>query len=439
MWKRLVVVAALVVWAAGVGAGWFLLPPQPLAEWSLPDDCQVVALLPGTHALVTVYKMPVGHLQRGPFEIWDLDTGARTGSVPGPAERFSIYGGNSGTNQSGRLIHLILYDSDQLTDDSRLLGSCLIDAATGREVRRSAELNLHPISPGDSFAVGRTAADGPWTDLFVAADGRPLGSFPGAYSQATGDGRFVMTTRGEPGGRTLTVWQADSGRAVGTIPIPDDLWRVKVAADGRSLVTDAGEVWDVPTGTVRYTVDAAASLTPDGRGLLVGRRDEDRVQFRRHDLITGEPDPGRGFTVPYKSTYGSRPQFSVGTGDRLYVYGYSADQTDTAPGWWGRPKTTRILNRCQVLDLATGRRQLTADGCQLVGITDDGERLVYRYQDGVQLGPLTVWAVPTGPPVGRLAALAAGWAAVVGLVWWSVGRVSRWPRGPAPGPAEGHS
>ncbi|MFO0851937.1 MAG: hypothetical protein U0871_25730 [Gemmataceae bacterium] len=427
MRKRLVLFVAVVVWAAGVGAGWLFLPSQPLAEWSLPDDCQVVALLPGTHTLVTAYKMPVGYLQRGPIELWDIDTGTKTGSYPGPAERFSIYGGNTGTDRPNRLLHLILYDSDRVTDDSRLLGSCLIDAATGREVRRSAELNLHSIPPGDSFAVGRTTADGPWTDLFAAADGRPLGSLPGAYFQATGDGRFVMTTRGEPGGRTLTVWQADSGQPVGTVPVPDVLWRVKVAADGRTLVTDAGEVWDVPAGTVRYTVDAATALTPDGRGLLVGRRDGDRVRFRRHDLATGEPDPGRGFAVPYKASPGGRPHFGIGPGDRLYVFGESADQADTAPGWWGRPKTTRILNRCQVLDLATGRRLLTVDGCQLVGITADGERLVYRYQDGVQLGPLTVWAIPPGPPVGRLAALAAGWAAVVGLAAWRLSRLARRP------------
>ena len=174
------------------------------------------------------------------------------------------------------------YGTGQASIDGKV---ALYDVRTGEKVRMLAmgrPPNDLAFGPNGMrlAATGRGGATRVWTLGDEQAPPREL-SFDHATEVAvlSPDARLLAT-----GGRTLALWDLDSGERTATLALPEDAARVKAlawSADGRRLAasTDAFSVrvWDAESGDPLATVD----LTPEGGLSEKERRVEPVPAFAR--------------------------------------------------------------------------------------------------------------------------------------------------------------
>src|SRR5438105_4321633 len=87
--RRVTLVLAVLLWAAGCLVIWRALPVVP-HHWQPPADQEPLGFLSDGRTLVTVpYPYPCGdHYSSGPIRLWDVDTGRLWTSHLGPEQIF---------------------------------------------------------------------------------------------------------------------------------------------------------------------------------------------------------------------------------------------------------------------------------------------------------------------------------------------------------------
>jgi RNA polymerase sigma factor (sigma-70 family) len=235
----------------------------------------------------------------GIIRLWDVSTGKPLSGTGDPT--------------ADRLVDLRFS-----VDGKRLLGDVGIhvawDPATGREVRRFAELAdkgwQRPLSP-DETLVAAVSNDGTAVVLYDAATGREVRRMQGHENWIhhvlfSSDGRKLYSAGM---GRTIREWDVATGKALRGFTAPDDgTGRLVVSRDGRWLASPGSArrapavVWDLVTGREKMRLlpgpDTAVhlvALSPDGRtaaacalGWVAGKGNvSGHWEIRLWDLATG--------------------------------------------------------------------------------------------------------------------------------------------------------
>jgi WD40 repeat protein len=178
----------------------------------------------------------------GTADLWDLATGQRRATLQDPgAPRYGI--------------HSLSFSPDGTTVVGHNAGEiCRWVAFSGRRIRATDQPDMGPC---------RAA---------VAPDGRTL-----------------VTASGQ---QALQLWEARSGRFVGTLGRHEECSRVVFSPDGNLVATGGSRdgtvrLWQVPTGQERGRFKAAAqcaAFSPDGRWLVTA---DEAGTFRLYELATG--------------------------------------------------------------------------------------------------------------------------------------------------------
>lgn len=430
MRHRLRLGLAVGVWLIGAGGIWWW------GVWSIggspvPDGTAVIGFVPGTHVAITTRPADEqAGIAHGPFERWDLDTGACVSRDPGPADRYSW----ATRTIDSRVMLLRVGEPDRLA-----AGFVLFDVTRWRTAGRlPGELRVslyHAVLCGEPdaplCAVSAVAPSGQAeTAVFDVETGERVRTFPG-HMTAAGQGRYVTTTRPLPttgkSGTAATVWDTTDGKPVGQVTHSGaaELWGVEwpeaLTADGRTLVDRHGGVFDTTSG-------ARVAQLPDGLhgppvlaagGELIGLYlDGDHFWVRRFDVATAAERPGKPLRL------------FVGSGKLVY---YGANPLDpdgqrVAVGWriqrpparWAawlatiHPSLARLgagtdVERSYLLDATTGEVLLSASN-YLTALSDDGRLAVVGGLNG------RVIELPQRLPWGQMLGLMAFWTVVAGLV-----------------------
>jgi WD40 repeat protein len=181
----------------------------------------------------------------------------------------------------------------------------------------------------------------------------------------TPDGKFVVTSADEPGGREATAlkWELATGKPAGTV----------------TLHQPGGALGGFGPAAL-FSADVSRALVRDGSGT-----------FGVYDAATG----GQQFVLPVAEGYGSQGAFS-GDGTRAVVTTSGGD-------------LKRALTRVTVWDVAAGRRVLALDlpgvATATAALTPDNKSLVTASRKPAETGigtfVVTAWDAATGAKKGE--------------------------------------
>jgi RNA polymerase sigma factor (sigma-70 family) len=238
------------------------------------------------------------------LSLWDVATGQR---LPVSAEPAS-FAGRIRFSPDGR--RLIAFTG----------ASMAWDAATGREVRRFADVpyfgNLFPVLSPDESLIAVTDLD--WTiRLHDTATGKQVRALKGHEDhvwwmsiQFSRDGRRLVSSSRD---KTIRVWDVTSGRELLKIPIGGSMqWPLAISPDDRWLAcfaqTDdtAGNrkilIWDLATGreaqrpVTRLGYNGSLAFSPDSRLVAAttghSSEGEDTLRLQVWEVATGKEFAG---------------------------------------------------------------------------------------------------------------------------------------------------
>ena len=334
-------------------------------------------------------------------------------------------------------------------DDSRISGSAvgLWDVATGEPLQKifqgGSDGFFNSVSfSGDGQTLATAHKDG--VCLYDVATGRPrhivnplapLDRWSGGISFSP-DGRTFITfyspqTFGTPGS-ALEVWDISTGTLRYTLEVEGGVYSVSFSPDGQTLATASrsmvargwGSVgvwqvslWDIATGTLRHTLEGhtdrvvSVSFSGDGQTLVTGSWDK---TVRLWDVATG-----------------TLRKTLEGHTNWVHTVSFSPDGLTlvSASYGWGA-ETVRLW------DVATGTLRHTFEGytfnVKSVSFSPDGLTLVSASDGAVRLwdvatgtlrdvfqhgGRLSVSLSPDGQILAILASASYGWGAETVRLW----------------------
>ncbi len=427
---------AVLTWAAGLIAIWWLLPPAPRDGWQLPLSQRVLGFLSDNRTLVTT---PVSGLKTGPIRLLDVQSRRLV------AEHLGDQGGHEGGIHlaAGDLIHVHERAAGTEKDEHKHVLR-LIDAWAGNEVVRFAcrapDGVLWSVSPD-----GRTTAfvtyderDQPRLECYEIASGKLLHATPGYgggfFYSSDGSRLLAIKERPkQPPTRPLTVMILDavSGDDVATFPqVPNA--RMLLSGRGRMLLDGSVACWDVAAKRAIFNTPpglrgpsyafapeedylVALSLFGQQWWLTYYRTDDGQEQVDRAALLGGTesllldgahlaavtPD-ARLFVVEGTLGLPGRGTSSLVEKIRAFLRGRRpvADQSPDLP-----------QHVCLLIEAGTGREVARLDG-QYPCFSPDGRLAISTTPDGVY----QLWDVP--PRRSRRAFLFWGsiWTAVLALI-----------------------
>ncbi len=170
------------------------------------------------------------------------------------------------------------------------------DGSRLMSAQRPGRVFVWDTKTGEMFEGIAAATEGVTAAAF-SHDGETLATASGPRESGSPDGEAVAS----PSPGSLTLWSAESGREIRSLPAPDD-WVIRVgfSGDDHRLLTVAGDsvrVYDVQTGRVVVTLGPYKSLvrhaaiSHDGTTVVISAREGVLEVWRPVTPAAGETDP----------------------------------------------------------------------------------------------------------------------------------------------------
>lgn len=273
----------------------------------------------------------------------------------------------------------------------------LAEVNTGREVARlkGTKGKLHHALFSPDGRLLYSLDDDPAIHVTNIAQGkeiRELGRDPVGLGQfaLSGDGKILAAYTGVknfdkgPGGKTIRIWDAPSGRELQVVHLPlteDDGFRLALTPDGNTLITSNGGVirlWDVSSAKEIRQIQGDSrrvhSLALSRDGTMIAAIGLDQI-VRVWDAATGKPL--------------STPTFPKAG---LFQVSWSPDGRTVA--------TADLDDQVRLWDSATGRERRRIPHCGPCVYFPDSKRLL---SGGWQDGTIRTWDTTTGADLRRFA------------------------------------
>jgi WD40 repeat protein len=431
-------------WVLGVAAIYRLTPEGPREGWQPPRNEFAIGFIQDGRTLVTIPRSKSGNRthgtqERGPIRLWDIDTGRLRASHFGRADVFD----RVMVDQPLNMLCVQQRASDAL--DSDLFYVRLHDAITGAEVAR---FDCHV--PNDD--VGWVFADDGRTIAFVTYNGNR----PTAVLHDVRSGRRLRVLPDcdgpicfSPDGRRLAACRNEE-IVVFDVPTWQEVARLswtgfstcpkKFSSDGKLLLDEMGNVWDVDAGVRRFWVQINSGAIPfceegrawlrlnstlftaDGRTLVVEDKSSMDCWLTYYDTATGEKVHGRQVDLA-SGDYAMHLEYAVPDRSLLLAQGMLRVQRPTVverslaklpyltslPGFQALGRN-RAMDAFVLLETESGR-EVMRGGSNVWSCTPDGRYILTRSRDEVY----ELWDVPARKPLRSILGGVAVWTLTLGL------------------------